>query len=585
MMALADTLAGWVKERGRELRAGGDVWLRASGVALQDQLSSQWWAPLVGLPQPWRDPPNSELDPTVQLAGGNRAQAAIVNVTALIVSALSVIGRYAQSGWGKRFQDFDRAFRPTLPDPGQIIEGYRRRFYTYDQTKELLERHGLTNEAIQVYIDQRDYLPTPADLVSFAVREAFEPDQIQTLALFTDFESVWLNVKPWAEKNGLTEATFRLFWYSHWQPLSVGQAIELHRRYPEQYPVTWVEAIAKANEVVPSQVPALLNLTEDLLTLVNIQRAYELGIYQPADVEREGKRRGLSDKDAAIFRQIAVGIKDGQLQSTRRARADLTRPQYEQAYREGILSKAELGTALTELGFDPTEREVLIALQDASVMRDIRQARIRAVKTLYVRKIWQASQVREELGKIGILPDAVARMLEVWDLDILGDGPSPEAVQQRDLTKAEVLDAYQNRILEPEDARTALVSLGYDPQEIATLLSLADAKLRRAEALAVEQSVHDAYVAGQMSRTDAVVTLDGINVPTARREALLRRWDIEALRRGQQFTIAQIEKLARASLIDDARAKRELTSIRYTDEQADLLLQLWGLTEQPPELQ
>ncbi|MDP2952630.1 MAG: hypothetical protein Q8O76_04870, partial [Chloroflexota bacterium] len=106
---------------------------------------------------------------------------------------------------------------PTIPI---IADMMYRKLITRDGARVLLKQLGYRDEWVDSILETYTLLPTMANLVLFAVREAFTPEIAERFGQYQDFPEAMM---PWAEKIGFPREVARMFWASHWSLPSPSQ--------------------------------------------------------------------------------------------------------------------------------------------------------------------------------------------------------------------------------------------------------------------------------------------------------------------------------------------------------------------------
>jgi hypothetical protein len=148
----------------------------------------------------------------------------------------------------------------------------------------------------------------------------------------------------------------------------------------------------------------------------------------------------------------------------------------------------------------------------------------------------------------------------------------------RDLSLAAIRELYADQEISADDATQMLMSLGYDENEAAWELALADMARVRTYRNSVITRVRSGFVKGLLTEQDVVTTLDALGVPPARRDTLLSIWQIEMQTVTRDLTPAQIVSAAKKGIMLYADSLARLVGQGYAQQDAQVLLALSGLT-------
>lgn len=231
-------------------------------------------------------------------------------------------------------------------------------------------------------------------------------------------------------------------------------------------------------------------------------------------------------------------------------------------------------------GFIPESGEL-------SVDQGLRESRLKdkwipALKQLHRRQVPFRSVV--QLLNAGAVTDAEAtQMLRELGYDeataaiIIKGHKSPSHTAHKQLSGAEIRQAYLARAMSRQKAVEALGLAGYEPGVANELLDLTDtlavAKTRQA-AIGV---VRSHYVAHRIDRLTASGKLDTLLVPHDQRDELLTLWDLERETNVPRLTEAELRAGVKAGVIDGAEYVRRLVADGWTEADADFLRQAHGL--------
>lgn len=144
----------------------------------------------------------------------------------------------------------------------------------------------------------------------------------------------------------------------------------------------------------------------------------------------------------------------------------------------------------------------------------------------------------------------------------------------KDLTRAQIMSLYADRMITREDAYSMLTGIGYAPADAAVLVELADLQRIQKFVNSAVTRIRSAYLAGRMSETDASVQLDALHVPVEQRDDMLAIWDIDRTTISKTLTASQIRQAVKKDLMTEDDAIYRLVSQGYDQSDAVLFLQL-----------
>ena len=140
-----------------------------------------------------------------------------------------------------------------------------------------------------------------------------------------------------------------------------------------------------------------------------------------------------------------------------------------------------------------------------------------------------------------------------------------EVAKERDLTKADVLNGYKTALLEVNEVKEALATLGYSDDEIDYYLAKIDYAKEKDETDTYLKNYHDAYLKNVMSYNEMTDKLDELNLTGARKVFLLKMWDLEKLTKTNKPTKSELMTFFRKEIIDEPTLKTELAGLGYSE--------------------
>lgn len=159
----------------------------------------------------------------------------------------------------------------------------------------------------------------------------------------------------------------------------------------------------------------------------------------------------------------AVYLKSAHSGKTSAAKA-LTVSNIETLYKDKLITAAEATSQLVALGYPQTAAAELIKLADFNVAHANITSAVTRIKTLYVQRKITKANATDALTKLGQAAADVASVLQVWDVEI--------SVNVKQLTEAQIVQAYGYAIMTQSEAMGNLQAIGYTPYDAWVLLSI-----------------------------------------------------------------------------------------------------------------
>lgn len=211
-------------------------------------------------------------------------------------------------------------------------------------------------------------------------------------------------------------------------------------------------------------------------------------------------------------------------------------------------------------------------------------------------KLPTLSEIRKAL-KNGLISEADAidlLLLHGYSIEharlLLSDVKAEKIEEQRDLTKSDILKAFEYGIINEVKAREFLKDLGYDNDEIDILISttkkrIALKNIDKGRDLA-KSDILNAYIKDVLTATEAKDLLRKIGYDENEANILLRiaesRKKIEPKERKRDLARSDIVKAYKTNIITKEEAMNMLKQLGYSEEESEIILKV-GTYEKPKE--
>jgi hypothetical protein len=161
---------------------------------------------------------------------------------------------------------------------------------------------------------------------------------------------------------------------------------------------------------------------------------------------------------------------------------------------------------------------------------------------------------------------------------IVLDGASAEKTEKtRDLTTAQVLELYGDRLISLADALAMLQGLGFDAQEAQWQADIADMRRVRRYVNAVVTRIRSAYVTRRIDDIEAGAALDSLGLPAEFKDEQLALWDVERTTVTRELTTAQIIAAVKKGVIEARRGLDRIMGQGYSEDDAITLMATAGV--------
>lgn len=144
---------------------------------------------------------------------------------------------------------------------------------------------------------------------------------------------------------------------------------------------------------------------------------------------------------------------------------------------------------------------------------------------------------------------------------------------ERDATKTDILRAYNEGILDPNEAKTYLMELGYSALWAGYYIEIEDLKRERGFLSTEVSLLKDQYIEGIIDRTAVFEALGQWNLLDRQIRILLQSWDITKARMITIPSVGQLEAFLKQDIIDDPVYQTLMEKRHYTPETVGHFLQ------------
>lgn len=182
------------------------------------------------------------------------------------------------------------------------------------------------------------------------------------------------------------------------------------------------------------------------------------------------------------------------------------------------------------------------------------------IRSLFAKGAMTQEQALHRLGMRGYSAEDAAIILA---------GASADKTQKtRDLTEAQTIRLYTDRLIDGQAATAMLTALGLDDGEAAFLLLIADTERSLKFLNAAVSRVHSLLIARRIDPGEASSALDRLQVAPAARDDMLRLWAIELDVSTKDLTTAEIIAATKLHVFMTGPAFRKLQGQGYSSEDA-----------------
>ena len=388
---------------------------------------------------------------------------------------------------------------------------------------------GFKKPRAEQIADLRYFEATPSDLVSFGVKDAFDPQIVSTFG--QDQENprnramvgsvVADKFNDALRRSGLRPEAWDLNWIAHWRIPSPGQGFDmLHRGIISE---NELGILLKALDYPPFWRSRMRDLSFRLIPRRSLLAMLGAQVIDEQTAFNKFRALGYSPEDSSIL------LQEGVARTTEDLRVQ-TKSDILNAFERGIISEFTARGRLRDINYGEDAISAFIASSRLSIL--------------------------EQRGIITLEEDREG------------------ARNARLKTERDTLRALADGLIGKERADIELVNLGYSPE---TAESLSSSRLFERELDDREEAIEqfeDMVIARVMSEDDARGRLGTLGVATLETERLIKRWTLErerreriAAKRDRKPTKADLADWVKKGIIDGDQYQSEMMKLGFPDEQ------------------
>jgi len=153
----------------------------------------------------------------------------------------------------------------------------------------------------------------------------------------------------------------------------------------------------------------------------------------------------------------------------------------------------------------------------------------------------------------------------------------------RDLTKAEVLSAFDKAIINYVTCRTMLLDLGYSEDEVEILISVKEYQTVKEIKARELKRIQKFYLAGAYNANQAITELGKLDLVGAEQDSLMALWDSEKLSKLKMPSKKDLDTFLQSQVINEDQYRLELGKQGYKGNYVEWYIMLMRKTMQEGE--
>lgn len=359
---------------------------------------------------------------------------------------------------------FLQALARPIISPDENLRLWLREEITDNELSRRLQAVGFLETDVQELRKLAEIIPGPQDLISMAVREAFDDDVANQFGYDEAFPSEFGN---WTEKQGLGVEWAQRYWRAHWQLPSPNQVFEMFQRLrPDKssVPVTddTLRQYLRVADLAPFWRDRLTEISYSPITRVDVRRMYVLLGWSREELVSRYLDLGYSPDDAANYADFTIKYETPQ-------ESELTRSAILQGYRRKVLTRGETFEALGDIGVRDDVASFYVALEDKQENEKILSQELDRIEDLFLLGELDDSTVYNELGPLNLTGEQSNRIVLGWS----AKRRSKQAIP----TKTELDRWYKFELIDQDEYRDGLLKRNIHPDYVDFYLAETDVEI------------------------------------------------------------------------------------------------------------
>jgi Ca2+-binding EF-hand superfamily protein len=225
----------------------------------------------------------------------------------------------------------------------------------------------------------------------------------------------------------------------------------------------------------------------------------------------------------------------------------------------GIITEDELKMLLRALDIMPFWREKLIQLSYVPLTRvDVRR--------MYQMGILNRDQVKKAYKDLGYNEENAEYLTRFTEALATED--------VKELSKAEILSAYNDRIISRQEAQDMLRSLGYSDHGVEILLAIQDYKREKELRDRRISVIKTRYMKHVIDETRVRIELTALALPAEEIDYYVETWTHEREAKGETLSLSDVKMAYQKGVITKEEFIARLLRMGYNEEDASIILQI-----------
>lgn len=430
----------------------------------------------------------------------------------------------------------------------QLFALRARNKLTYGEYSERMRALGWLDEPVKENLyDLSQFIPGPADLIRFMVRDAADDTLAARFELDTDFNAKWDGlVKKYGDWQRIEPEVAKLYWRSHWSIPSPTQLYEMfHRlRNGDENGENVVDedtltTALQQQDIAPYWIKRLIAVSFHPLTRIDIRRAYDIGTIDKKDVTKRLKQVGYNDDDANKLSDLFDDEKKDAISDRKPIKQ----------WKQELISRQDASAKLKKYGYEQADIDEALDKIEPSFVDSKAAKQFKA--GVISKKQFDNRLTKAGLGFAAI--DSIAKQL------------SPPLGQSIALVR---FRSYQTS---EQDFVAELRDEGFSDDESIDVASREHKRLSARLQAACVKGIRRQFMTAAVNRAQAAQMLTGRGLAFQWSNEIIDGWECEKDALGKEFTLSQLSKLYERGVINDFSLRDRIGRVGYDEDDSALL--------------
>jgi len=441
---------------------------------------------------------------------------------------------------------------------------YRFGKSTSETDAEFVKR-GYALDDVRALRDLSALMPGPGDLISMAVREAFDPAVVAAYGYDQNFPAEF---GEWMSKQGDVDGWAMKFWAAHWHMPGLAQALEALYRL-DDFGMDELDLFLRVSDIAPAWRDYIKRTAYRTLTRVDVRRMYGMGVLDRAGVKKKYTDFGYSPADAEAMTEFTVRYETDEDR-------EATKTDILSFLNVGALTPEEAGSWLSSIGYGPELAAYLVTRELMKAERERVEELIKYYHSIYVHSEASAPTIIAELAGGNVPSGRITRLMRDWDRERSAKIERP--------SRATLDKLFRQDVIVQSEYISGLSALGYRTEYVnwyvtSILQEKAEDARKEEEATRKEQEeIRKRKVKSDYQIAKAALDVDVTELQTAiaetqlaLRERQLRYLDELRVAR-EALTEAQLRRDAARDIAElESRIDDQQSAIAFLRETIDVL--------------